>query len=32
MTFARLAASLLALLLVLSPIAGPAKAADPIVI
>ena len=32
MTFARLAASLLALLLALSPIAGPAKAADPVVI
>ena len=32
MTFARLAARLLAMLLLLSPVAGPARAADPIVI
>jgi C4-dicarboxylate-binding protein DctP len=32
MTFARLAARLLALLLLISPVAGPARAADPIVI
>jgi hypothetical protein len=32
MTFSRLAARLLALLFLLSPVAGPARAADPIVI